>query len=87
MDHEVLDFLRMIDKIERMNMEQVDLEKGQETKTMVETPKESETVLLQMKETLNDHRDTNLSEILKEKEKIEVIIGDFDMDCVLDEET
>jgi hypothetical protein len=29
-----------------------------------------------MKETMNDHRDTNLSEILKEKEKIEVRIGD-----------
>jgi hypothetical protein len=40
-----------------------------------------------MKETLNDHRDTNLSEILKEKEKIEVRIGDFNIDCVLDEET
>jgi hypothetical protein len=40
-----------------------------------------------MKETLNDHRDTNLSEILKEKEKREVRIGDFDIDCILDEET
>jgi hypothetical protein len=28
MDHEVLDFLRMIANIERMNMEQVDPEKG-----------------------------------------------------------
>jgi hypothetical protein len=40
-----------------------------------------------MKETLNDHRDINLSEILKEKECIETRIGDFDIDCVLDEET
>ena len=40
-----------------------------------------------MKETLNDHRDINLSEILKEKECIEARIGDFDIDCVLDEET
>jgi hypothetical protein len=87
MDHEVLDFPRMIAKLERMNMEQVDPEKGQETETMEEPQKESETVLLQMKETLNDHRDTNLSEILKEKEKIEVRIGDFDIDCTLDEET
>jgi hypothetical protein len=87
MDHEVLDCPRMIAKLERMNMEQVDPEKGQETETMEEPQKESETVLLQMKETLNDHRDTNLSEILKEKEKIEVRIGDFDIDCTLDEET
>jgi hypothetical protein len=40
-----------------------------------------------MKETLNDHRDINLSEVLKEKECIETRIGDFDIDCVLDEET
>jgi hypothetical protein len=40
-----------------------------------------------MKETLNDHRDINLSEIFKEKECIETRIGDFDIDCVLDEET
>ena len=54
---------------------------------MTEPQKESKKVLLQMKETLNDHKDTNLSEILKEKEKIEVRIGDFNIDCVLDEET
>jgi hypothetical protein len=70
MDNEVLDFPRMIAKLETMNMEQVDLEKGQETETLAEPWKESETVLLQMKETLNDHQDTNISEILKEKEKI-----------------
>jgi hypothetical protein len=87
MDHKVLDCPRMIDNIERMNMEQVDPNKGQETEPMVEPKKESETVLLQMKETLNDHRDTNLSEILKEKEKREVRIRDFDIDCILDEET
>jgi hypothetical protein len=40
-----------------------------------------------MKETLNDHRDINLSEILNEKECIETRIGDFDIDCVLNEET
>jgi hypothetical protein len=40
-----------------------------------------------MKETLNDHRDINLSEIFKEKECIETRIGDFDINCVLDEET
>jgi hypothetical protein len=40
-----------------------------------------------VKETMNDHRDENLSEILKEKKQIETRIGDFDIDCVLDEET
>jgi hypothetical protein len=55
MDHEVLDCPRMIAKVERMNMRQEDHEKGQETKTMEEPQKESEKVLLQMKETLNDH--------------------------------
>jgi hypothetical protein len=54
---------------------------------MEEPQKESWAVLLQMKETLNDHRDINLSEIFKEKKCIETRIGDFDIDCVLDEET
>jgi hypothetical protein len=54
---------------------------------MEESQKESEKVLLQMKETLNDHRHVRLSEIFKEKECIEARIGDFDIDCVLDEET
>jgi hypothetical protein len=40
-----------------------------------------------MKKTLNDHRNFNLSEIFKEKECIEARIGDFNIDCVLDEET
>jgi hypothetical protein len=40
-----------------------------------------------MKETLNEHRHVRLSEIFKEKECIEVKIGDFKIDCVLDEET
>jgi hypothetical protein len=87
MDHEFLDFPRMIAKLEKMNMEQANLEKGQETKITTEPQKESETILLQMKETLNDHKDISLLEILKEKEQIEVRIGDFDIDCVLDEET
>ena len=54
---------------------------------MLEHQKESETILLQMKETLNDYRDISLSKILKEKECIETRIGDFDIDCVLDEKT
>ena len=42
--------------------------------------------MLQIKETLNDHRHVRLSKIFKEKECIEGRIGDFDIDCVLDEE-
>jgi hypothetical protein len=40
-----------------------------------------------MKETLNDHRHVRLSEIFKHKECLEARIGDFDIECVLDEET
>jgi hypothetical protein len=36
---------------------------------------------------MNDHRYINLSEILKGKDCIETRIGDFNIDCVLDEET
>jgi hypothetical protein len=39
-----------------------------------------------MKDTLNDHRHVSLSKICKEKEKIKERIGDFDIDCTLDEE-
>ena len=70
MDHEVLDFPRMIAKVERMNMRPENLEEGQETKTMVEPQKELENVLLRMKETLNGQRNLNLSEAFKEKEFI-----------------
>jgi hypothetical protein len=87
MDHEVLDCPRMIAKVEEMNMKQENYETCQETKDMIEPPKELENVLLQMKETLNDHRNINLSEVLKEKEYTEIRIGYFDIDCVLDEET
>jgi hypothetical protein len=87
MDHEFLDFPRMIAKVERMNMRQEDHEKGQATKSMTEPQKELEKVLLQMKETMNDHRHIKLSEIFKENDCIEERIGDFDIDCVLDEET
>jgi hypothetical protein len=87
MDHEVLDCPRMIAKLERMNMRQEKHEKGKETETMEKPQKESENLLLQMKETLNDHKNVNLSEIFKEKECIETRRGDFNIDCVLDEET
>jgi hypothetical protein len=43
--------------------------------------------LIQIRETLNDHRHIRLSDIFKEKECIEARIGDFDIGCVLDEET
>jgi hypothetical protein len=36
MDHEVLDFPRMIDKVEKMNMKQENHETCQETKDMIE---------------------------------------------------
>jgi hypothetical protein len=79
MDHEVLDCPRMITKLEGMNLNQ--------DNPKVEPQQESEKVLIQIKETLNDHRHVILSEIFKEKECIEARIGDFDIDCVLDEET
>jgi hypothetical protein len=85
--HEVLDCPRMIAKVEKMNMRQENHEEGQETKNMLENQKESEAILLQMKETLNAHIDINIPEILKEKRCIETRIGNFDIDCVLDEET
>jgi hypothetical protein len=84
MDHEVLDCHRIITNLEGMNMNQgnpkADLEKA-------EPQQESEKVLIQVKETLNDHPHVSLSEIFKEKESIEARIGDFNIDCVLDEET
>jgi hypothetical protein len=84
MDHEVLDFPRMISNIEEMNMRQ---ENHKEDPEMVDIQRELEKVLLQMKETLSDHQHVRLSEIFKEKECLEARIGDFDIDCVLDEET
>jgi hypothetical protein len=84
LDHEVLDFPRMIAKLERMNLNEKNPKANPE---IVETQKESEKVLLQMKDTLNDHRHVRLSEIFKEKEQVEARIGDFDIDCILDEET
>jgi hypothetical protein len=77
----------MISKVEKMNMRQENYEEGEETKDMLKNQKESETLLLQLKKTLNDHRDISLSKILKEKLCIETRIGDFDIDCVFDEET
>jgi hypothetical protein len=70
----------MIAKIEGMNLNQ------EADPKIAKSQKESVKVLLQMKETLNDHQHVRLSEIFKEKECIEVRIGDFDIDCVLDKE-
>jgi hypothetical protein len=44
-------------------------------------------MLLKIKETLDDHKDVSLSKIFKERERIKVRIGDFDIDCALDEGT
>jgi hypothetical protein len=85
--HEVLDCPRMIVKVEKMNMRQENHEEGQETKNILENKKESEAILLQMKETLNDHINISLPEILKEKQCIETRIEDFNIDCVLDAKT
>jgi hypothetical protein len=87
--HEVEDFPRMIAKVEKMNMRQENYKEGQETKDILKnhTEKESETMLIQLKEVMDDHRDISLPEILKEKQRIVTRIEDFDIDCVLDEET
>jgi hypothetical protein len=55
MGHEVLDFPRMIAKLEESNMRQENPKVDPETKIMTESQKESDKVFLQMKETLNDH--------------------------------
>jgi hypothetical protein len=45
----------MIAKVKRMNMNQENPKADPETKIMVESQKESKKVLLQMRETMNDH--------------------------------
>jgi hypothetical protein len=87
MDHEVLDFPRMMARLEKLNMEKENSKGDQETKIMEEPQKESKIMLLKIKETLDDHMDVILSEIFKEQEKIKVRIGDFDIDYALDEGT
>jgi hypothetical protein len=61
MDHEVLDCPGMISKVERMNLNKENPKADLETKIMAESHKESEKVLLQMRETLSDHRHVRLS--------------------------
>jgi hypothetical protein len=65
MDHEVLDCPRMIANLEGMNMRQENPKEDPETMIMEEPQKESEKVLLQIKETLNDHRHDILSKIFR----------------------
>jgi hypothetical protein len=74
----------MIAKLERMNLNE---EIPKADPEIVETQKELEKILLQMKDTLNDHQHVRLSDIFKEKEQIKERIGDFNIDCILDEET
>jgi hypothetical protein len=59
----------MIVKVEKMNMRQENYEEGQETKDMLENhiEKEPETMLIQLKEAIDDHRDIGLPKTLKEK--------------------
>jgi hypothetical protein len=62
----------MISKVEKMNMRQENYKEGQETKDMLENHKEkeiekSQTMLVQLKEAMDGHKDVSLSEILKEK--------------------
>jgi hypothetical protein len=84
LDHDVLDFPRMIAKLERLNLNQEDQKADPEK---AETQQESEKILIRIKETLKEHKDVRLPEIFKEKEQVEARIGDFDIDCILDEET
>jgi hypothetical protein len=44
--HEVLDFPRMIPKVEKMNTRQENPEEGKETKNMLKNKKESKAILL-----------------------------------------
>jgi hypothetical protein len=90
--HEVEDCPRMIAKVERMNIRQENYEESQETKGILESHKEKEsekvqTMILQLKETMDAHKYVSLPEILKVKQCISARIEDFDIDCVLDEET
>jgi hypothetical protein len=74
LDHEVLDCPRMIAKLESMNIRKENPMKCLENKAIAEPQKESEKVLLQMKETLDDHRHVRLSKIFKDKECLEARI-------------
>jgi uncharacterized transporter YbjL len=75
----------MIAKVEKMKKRQEKYKEGQETKN--HTEKELETMLIQLKAEMDDHKEISLPEILKEKHRIVTRIKDYDIDYVLDEET
>ena len=58
----------MITKLEILTLNQENPKTDPETKTTTKSQKESKKVLLQMKDTLDDHQHVRLSEILKDKE-------------------
>ena len=64
----------MIVNIERMNLNE---ENPKADPEIVEPQRESEKILLQMKDTLNDHRHVRLLEVFNEKECIEVRRTDY----------
>jgi hypothetical protein len=74
----------MIAKIEGMNLKK---ENPKADPEITEPQRESDKMLLQIQDTLNDHRHVRLLEVFNKKECIKVRMGDFDIDCVLDEET
>jgi hypothetical protein len=83
--HEVEDCPRIIAKVEKMSM-------NQQNKSILENQKEKgleevQTTLVQLKKEMNDHKYVSLPEIMKGKQCIDTRIGEFDIDCVLDEET
>jgi hypothetical protein len=53
----------------------------------VQESEKSHTMLVQLKEAMDDHEHVSLSDILKEKQCIVTRIEDFNIYCVLDEET
>jgi hypothetical protein len=55
LDHEVLDFPRMISKVKIINMNQENPKADPKTENMTEPQKESQKVLLHMQGTQNDH--------------------------------
>jgi hypothetical protein len=90
--HEVEDCPKIIAKVEGINMRQENYEESQETKGRIESHKEKgseeiQTTILQLKETMDVHKDIGLPESVKAKQRISARIEDFDIDCVLDEET
>jgi hypothetical protein len=58
LDHEVLDFPRMIAKMEGMNLKE---EKPKADLEIIEPRRESDKILVQIQDTLNDHRHVRLS--------------------------